>query len=152
MTGPPAGRRHLAGAPRPRLEAVPSADRPSARRSAANYDALAMGKFVLFPAAALPPALRDRAVPLYAVSLRESETPEMFGEKIMWPLDAGDVELLRLIAAGCPTRKIAVETGVSMRTVQRQVARLRRRLKLHSTTDLRQYLRDRGFDVDTPKR
>lgn len=151
MTRPPAGRGHLAGAARPRLEAVPDpADAARAARTPRSYDALAMGKFVLFPPAALPPALRDRAVPLYAVSLKESETPEMFGEKIMWPLDAGDVELLRLIAAGRPTRKIAVQTGVSMRTVQRQIARLRRRLKLQSNTDLRQYLRERGFDVDTP--
>jgi DNA-binding NarL/FixJ family response regulator len=96
----------------------------------------------------MPARLRARAVVLYAVSLRDDESPQMFGEKILWPLEAGEIELLRQVAAGVPTRTIASQTGVSMRTVQRQIARLRRRLKLSGNAELRQYLRDRGIDVD----
>jgi DNA-binding CsgD family transcriptional regulator len=111
----------------------------------AAYDALVLGRFLLFPRGCLPDQLRDRAVPLYAVDLQPSETPEMYGERLAWPLAPDDLVVLRAVAKGTPTRAIATEIGVSTRTVQRHIARLRRRLRVASEADLRDYLKERGF-------
>ena len=108
-----------------------------------SYDALVLERFMLFAPEALPAQLADRAVVLMAVVLRDDETPAMFGERLVWPVDRDDVAVLRLLAAGESTRSIASRTGVSLRTAQRQVARIRRRFGGDHALD--NYLRERGL-------
>lgn len=109
--------------------------------AARSHDALVLERFLLFAPGARPWQLAERAVPLVAVVLRDDETPAMFGERVVWPMDRGDVAVLRLLAAGESTGRIAASTGVSLRTAQRQVARIRRRFGGQDA--LEAYLRER---------
>jgi len=53
-----------------------------------------------------------------------------------WPLPRIEAEVLRLVLAGCSNAEIALARGRSLRTIAAQVARLFRRLGVHSRMEL----------------
>lgn len=67
--------------------------------------------------------------------------------EIVSELDPFDLRLLKLITAGAARDEIASCLGVSRRTVNRHIARLRRRFSASSTEELATMLAASGFGV-----
>lgn len=60
-------------------------------------------------------------------------------------IDPEDEPLLRLAARGLPSKTIARELHISLRSVQRRLGRLTRRFNLGSRAELAAFLARRGF-------
>lgn len=94
----------------------------------------------------VPARWRDRAVPLHLVPLLPQETAQMLaGVSVVPPVSAEDEPLLHAVARGVKASTMARELGVGLRTVERRLARLRRRFEVPSTADLTTLLARLGF-------
>src|SRR5688572_22690991 len=80
---------------------------------------------------------RHRATPLWLLSVTPDELTTLIAQRPSGPpLPREEEELLPLVAAGLGTRAIATRLGVSPRTTERRLARLRRRWKVATTAEL----------------
>ncbi|MGH2692196.1 MAG: LuxR C-terminal-related transcriptional regulator [Actinomycetota bacterium] len=94
----------------------------------------------------LPPVWRRRAVPGYMVLLAGPELERLTGAAEAEPgIDAEDEPILPLVARGLTVTSIASRMGITPRTVERRLARLRERLEVGSTAELAVLLAERGF-------
>ena len=95
----------------------------------------------------IPQPWRDRAVTgLAVVPLLPDEASRLLGGEATAPgIDPEDEQLAKLLARGHSTDRIATELGVSNRSAERRIARLRRRFQLGSKADLAVHLARRGF-------
>lgn len=94
----------------------------------------------------VPERWRGRGMDCVLVPLLPHETERMLADSPVSPeLDSKDEELLRLVAAGLSAPAIARQLEVSVRSVTRRLASVRRRLGLQTTPELVSYLARRGF-------
>lgn len=102
--------------------------------------------WLLLPEDAVPERWKARAIKFCLVPLLPREAEGVLaGEPAVPELRPEDEPLLGLVARGLATTEIAVELGISPRTVERRLAALRRRLGVGSTADLARLLARRGF-------
>lgn len=95
---------------------------------------------------AVPAAWRDRAVPVALVPLLPGETGQVLGPNGPGVgLDATDQRLLALVAEGRSKADIAEALGLTPRSVERRIAKLRRRFDVSSTAELIAAASRRGF-------
>lgn len=103
------------------------------------------GWFFLHPSA-VPPRWRERAVEVLFVPLLPDEVEQVFeGARAVPQILPEDEHLAELIARGISVREIAAELDLAPRTVERRVARLREKVGVASTAELRAFLSRRGF-------
>lgn len=103
-----------------------------------------LGALFLFAPDAVPEHWRSRAVPMALVPLLPSEARSIL-EGPQATIAPEDEDLLRLAARGLTGADIARELGISLRSVERRLARLRRDLGVDSTAELAAFLSKRGF-------
>jgi DNA-binding NarL/FixJ family response regulator len=104
------------------------------------------GGWLLVPEGAVPDRWRDRAVPMMFVPLLPQEADQVLESGSARPeLDAEDEALLRLLAKGSTVEDTARKMGLHIRTVERRLAALRRRLGVATTAELVRMLARRGF-------
>ena len=102
--------------------------------------------WVLLATDAVPERWRVRAVAVSLVPLVGDEAADLLGGATVRPqLEPLDERLLGLLAGGETVAGIAVEVGVSQRTVERRLATLRRRLGAESTGALALLAARQGF-------
>jgi len=103
--------------------------------------------WVLLPQEAVPERWRSRMVPLALVPLLPEEVSSVLGGEALVPsLDGTDQRIAALAAAGRSLTAIALEVGLSARSVQSRLARLRRRVGVQTTAELRATLASQGFE------
>lgn len=103
-----------------------------------------MPGWVFFHPDALPERWNGRASPVFFVPLLPDEVPFLFGGNGGGSDDSDDA-LLRLAARGVSASAIADELGISPRSAQRRLSRLRERCGVESKAELVAYLARRGF-------
>lgn len=92
-----------------------------------------------------PPIWADRAAEAWVVRLVPSEIRDVLGERAAQPaLGPAELRLARLVARGLTTLQIAGEMSVDLRTVQRQIARLREKFGAASKSELAALLAEAG--------
>lgn len=95
---------------------------------------------------AVPERWRERATALSLIPLLPGEAAEILADGATLPGVGPEKEpLLRMVADGLDQADIAARLGVSVRTVERRLASLRRRLGVGSTSELARLLARRGF-------
>ena len=100
----------------------------------------------------MPPEWEDESVELRLVRLRPAEIAELLDRRRRVPaVESEDLSLARLVARGLTTRTIAAELEIDQRTVQRHVARLRRRLGAGTKSELTALLAGSGALDDAPQ-
>ena len=105
-----------------------------------------MTGYVLVAPDALPEHWQGRAHQMFLVSLLPSEVEMAFsGTAIRAQLTDDEEELARLVATGRTAREIAATLHVAVRTVERRLATLRKRLGVGSTLELVAVLAEHGF-------
>lgn len=92
----------------------------------------------------VPDRWRERAVPVCLVPLLPEEAASIL-EGSLPELSEDEEQLARLVAAGASVTEMAGHLYVSNRSVQRRLARLRRRLGVETTAQLAALLARRGF-------
>lgn len=101
---------------------------------------------------AVPERWRDRAVDVALLPLLPGEVGTLLAGREVRPLlDREDERLLRLVAEGRSAAAIARDLGLHPRTVQRRLARLRRRLGVRTTRELSALLARTGFEGKEPR-
>jgi DNA-binding NarL/FixJ family response regulator len=83
----------------------------------------------------VPPAWRDRVVPVDMVPILRGEGAELLGDRHD-ELDPHEERILQLVAAGRSAAEIARELRVNVRSVQRRIAKIRQRVGAGSTAEL----------------
>lgn len=102
--------------------------------------------WLLMPPAAVPERWRDRVVNVSLIGLLPEETAQILaGDRAEPALEGRDVELARLLVQGLTIEAIARAMGMSVRGVQRRLTRLRERIGVESTGELRGLLARWGF-------
>ena len=101
--------------------------------------------WLLLSPAAVPDEWRARAVAMSLVPLLPAEAATVLAGGTARPQFAGEEELLRLVAAGCTRAAIARRLGVSVRTVQRRLARVQESTGVRTLPELTARLAKRGF-------
>lgn len=97
-------------------------------------------------ATAVPKRWRDRSIPCVLVPLLPEEAHQVLsGSSAVPGIDPEDEDLARLVGRGLPAEEIAAEMGLTRRTVDRHLARLRKALGTRTTTELAAALATRGF-------
>ncbi len=105
----------------------------------------ASGWLILSPEA-VPDAWRSRAIPMVHVPLMPSEAVQLLsGAPVEQDIAAADLPLVHLVARGRSSAEISRELGVSQRTVNRHVARLREEFAVATIQKLASELARRGF-------
>ena len=99
----------------------------------------------LFVLGEVPERGRDRARSASFIPLLPEEAESVMATGAAAPADAEGDALLRLAARGLPAPSIARQSGVSIRTVHRRLARLREQLEVDTTAELAAELSRRGF-------
>lgn len=94
---------------------------------------------------AVPERWQRRAVPMVMVPLLPTEARSLLTDGATDQRLSGDEELLRLVAAGCTRAAIARKLGVSLRTVQRRLARVQQVMGAGSLPELAVLLAKQGF-------
>lgn len=94
---------------------------------------------------AVPDRWRGRAVPMAAVPLVPGELAGLLGDGAVPELEPHDERILRLVARGLSARAMARELGVTPRSIQYRLARLRERFEVGSTAELVAEAARRGF-------
>jgi DNA-binding NarL/FixJ family response regulator len=111
-----------------------------------SHAAMPSSGYVLVDGDALPEHWRARAHPMFLVALLPAEVEMAFsGAAIRAQLTEDEEELARLVAAGRSAREIASYLHVAVRTVERRMATLRKRLGVGSTLELVAVLAEHGF-------
>lgn len=111
-----------------------------------SSSAAASAGWLFLPAGAVPERWRGRAVPMAMVPLLPAEAGTLLIEGKTDKLE-GDEELLRLVAAGYTRAVIARRLGVSLRTVQRRLARVQQKTGTGSLPELAVLLAKQGFSA-----
>lgn len=102
--------------------------------------------WVFLPLSLVPERWRRRVTPLAAVPLLPSEAEAVLsGEPVEPEVGPEDERLLALVASGMGATAVSRELGVSVRTVEYRLQRLRRRLGVKSTAELVAVLAEGGF-------
>lgn len=102
--------------------------------------------WLLIPPAAVPARWRNRAVDMSLIGLLPEETVQILAGDLAEPaIEGRDVELAHLLARGLTIEAIAREMAMSVRGVQRRLTRLRERIGVASTGELRGVLARGGF-------
>ncbi len=102
--------------------------------------------WVLLPPDQVPDVWRTRAREMSLVALLPEESRGLLaGERPLVPVDPDEEQLLRLVTRGASANSIARELGITPRTVQRRLARLRERFEVGSTAELAVVLARRGL-------
>jgi DNA-binding CsgD family transcriptional regulator len=95
------------------------------------------GSWLVMSAELLPDALLARCVELRAVQVDPDEVHALFGRPSPAATLAADQrELVPLVVRGLSQREIADALHVSLRTAQRRLLQLRKRVGAHSHSDL----------------
>lgn len=95
---------------------------------------------------AVPERWRDRAVPVELVPLVPEETEQLLrGVEVDSRLEPDEERLAAFLAEGKSASEIARRLGITPRSVQRQLAKLRKRFGVSSTSELTALLGRRGF-------
>jgi DNA-binding CsgD family transcriptional regulator len=94
---------------------------------------------------AVPSEWQARAVPLSMVPLLPSEAASVLLTGGTAPELRGEEDLLRLVAQGLTRESIARRLGISVRTVQRRIARIQDYVGVSSATELVVEVARRGF-------
>ena len=96
--------------------------------------------------AAVPERWRGRAITMAMVPLMRDEAAHILNGGSAAPgLEPVDEPLARLLARGTNTEDMAAILGMSMRTTQRRIAALRRKIGARSKTELERMLAARGY-------
>lgn len=94
----------------------------------------------------VPPRWRSRAVEVLMVPLLPEEASDVLNRGADQPhLGRDDEELAKLLATGLSATAIASQLGITRRSVQRRVARLRDQVGVRTTGELVSFLARRGF-------
>ena len=102
--------------------------------------------WVLLPEHAVPEHWRGRAIPMYLVPLLPEEARQVLGSRPAEPAMTPQEEAVAcLVARGLTVDAIARQLGISPRSVNRRLARLRERMGVPSTVELGSALARRGF-------
>lgn len=102
--------------------------------------------FFFMPPTALPSRWQGRAVELVMVPLLPDETAEMLQGEAKGPrLSPADEALVELLAGGLSADAIATRLGITRRSVQRRIARLRDDVGVTTTAELVSFFARRGF-------
>ena len=100
-------------------------------------------------AQALPEAWKSRAVPVYLLPMMPSEALEVLLSRGSGPaLDDVERRIAALVARGANTGEIAKQVQISARSVQRHIARLKKRTGATTRVDLVHKLSSRGFGTE----
>jgi DNA-binding NarL/FixJ family response regulator len=114
------------------VRTTPVTKKPTSRSEAAVGMA-----YVLLPAEEIPEAWRGRARSLSMIALLPEERRRLLEEGRISPaLEPGDQRIVELVARGWGPSRIAAHIGVSTRTVERRLARLRRRFGGRTSAEL----------------
>lgn len=104
------------------------------------------GAWLLLAPDAVPARWAERAVACSLLSLLPREAGMLLSGSAAVPeLDPTDLRVAQLTTSGATTAEMARTLGVSDRTVQRRLSRLRRRLGADSKASLALELARRGF-------
>lgn len=102
--------------------------------------------WVILSPGAVPDAWRSRTIPMVLVPLTAAEAGELLSDA---PVDqdiaVADLPLIHLVARGHSAAEIARALGISPRTVNRHVARLRDEFAVGTIQELATELARRGF-------
>ncbi len=102
--------------------------------------------WVILSPGAVPDAWRSRAIEMVLVPLTPAEAGELLsGAPLEQQVPVADLPLVRLISRGHSVVEISRALGVSPRTVNRHVARLREEFAVATTQELAAELARRGF-------
>jgi len=102
--------------------------------------------WLLFHPDDLPEGWKGRGVPMVLVPMLPDEVGFALEMEGALPgADPEDEPLLRLAARGLPSKTIARELHMSLRSVQRRLGRFTRRFNLGSRAELAAFLARRGF-------
>lgn len=102
--------------------------------------------WLLLSLGAVPERWRHRAVELALIPLLPEEASRTLAGVATHPaIDPEDASLARLLARGLTIEAIAREMDMSVRGVQHRLARLRERLGLQTTAELRALFARSGF-------
>ena len=95
---------------------------------------------------AVPDAWQGRAIPMALVPLTPTEASKLLSDApVEQEVALADLPLVRLLARGHSAGEISRELGVSPRTVNRHVARLREEFAVATIQELATELARRGF-------
>ncbi len=94
---------------------------------------------------AVPDRWRDRTIPMVAVPLAPGEMAQFLADGAPRELGSEEEELIRLVGRGLSVRAMALELGITPRSVQYRLARLREKFGVKSTTELVAEAARRGF-------
>ncbi len=95
---------------------------------------------------AVPERWRERAVEVLLVPRLPAEAEQVLeGNRGSPEIAPEDERLASLVARGIPVPEIATELGLTPRSVERRLARLRDQLGVGSTAELVAFLSQRGF-------
>lgn len=124
----------------------PQKDEPALRAGGDARDA-----WIVVPGTTIAEQWRHRAHPAFLIRLPASELGRVLGVSgvsgIEPPLSRDEESVAGLLANDVSQAEIAAELGMSLRTVQRRVGQLRRRLGAPSTRDLCKRLRTMGYGL-----
>lgn len=81
--------------------------------------------WVIMDRVSVPPRWADRATDVALIPLLPDESADLLNGHPISRMDCADEELLRLIGQGLSSRSMAGRLGVSERTVDRRIARLK---------------------------
>lgn len=102
--------------------------------------------WVILSPEAVPEVWASRAVPMMLVPLAPSEAAHLFSNSpVQRDVAPADLPLIRLLARGHSATESARALGISPRTVNRHVARLRDEFDASSLQELATELARRGF-------
>jgi DNA-binding NarL/FixJ family response regulator len=93
----------------------------------------------------LPASWKQRAQAVYLVPLLPGEALRVLTEEAAPQVSERDQEMISVIARGGTAAEIADELGLSLRTAQRSISRLRERFGLATKAELVRFLTERGF-------
>lgn len=93
--------------------------------------------WIVLSPSAVPPEWRSRGRKAVMVPLSPEDVRGLVSGSSTLFVGSVDRELAFLLVAGVATREIAARTRVSVRTVQRRIARLRRQAGVRTTWELR---------------
>ena len=103
------------------------------------------GWLILSPSA-VPERWRSRGIPMVMVPLMPAEAGDLLSGGSVEPhIGPADLPLLRLVARGHSAAEIARALGISVRTSNRHVARMRAQFRVSTIQELATELARRGF-------